>query len=66
MKDSTLSVVEDNISGPLNRTGIADSPLLRILLAVCQKSREPSFWDMMDSFVLFAYASLAVSFCNDY
>ena len=38
-----LSDAEDNTSGPLNRGGIADSPLLRILLAIRQKSREPSF-----------------------
>ena len=33
----------------------------RTLLAIRQKSGEPSFWEVMDSFVLFAYASLAVS-----
>ena len=38
----------------LNRGGIADLPLLRTLLAVCQKSWEPSFWEVMNSFVLFA------------
>ena len=27
----------------------------------CQKSREPSFWEVMDYFVLLAYASLAAS-----
>ena len=56
-----LSDVEDNTSGPLNRGGIADLPLLRTLLAIHQKSREPSFWEVMDSFVLLAYASLAAS-----
>ena len=56
-----LSDVENNTSGPLNRGGIADLPLLRTLLAICQKSREPSFWEVMDSFVLVAYASLAAS-----
>ena len=56
-----LSEAEDNTSGPLNRGGIADLPLLRTLLAICQKSREPSFWEVMDSFVLVAYASLAAS-----
>ena len=56
-----LSDAEDNTSGPLNREGIADLPLLRTLLAICQKSREPSFWEVMDSFVLLAYASLAAS-----
>ena len=56
-----LSDAEDNTSGPLNRGGIADLPLLRTLLAIHQKSREPSFWEVMDTFVLLAYASLAAS-----
>ena len=50
-----------NTSGPLSRGGIADLPLLRTLLAIHQKSGEPSFWEVMDSFVLFAYASLVAS-----
>ena len=54
-----LSDAENNTSGLLNRGGLAD--LLRTLLAIRQKSREPSFWEVMDSFVLLAYASLAVS-----
>ena len=54
-----LSDAEDNTSRLLNRGGIADLPLLRTLLAIRQKSREPSFWEVMDSFVLLAYASLA-------
>ena len=54
-----LSDAEDNTSGPLNRGGIADLPLLRTLLAIHQKSREPSFWEVMDSYVL--VASLAAS-----
>ena len=33
-----LSDAEDNTSGPLNRGGIADLPLLRTLLAMCQNS----------------------------
>ena len=56
-----LSDAEDNTSGPLNRGGTADLPLMRTLLAIRQKSREPSFWEVMDSFVLVAYASLAAS-----
>ena len=56
-----LSDAEDNTSGPLNRGGIADLPLLRTLLAIHQKSRQPSFWVVMDSFVLVAYASLESS-----
>ena len=46
---------------PLNRGGIEDLFLLRTLLAIRQKSREPSLWEVMDSFVLLAYASLAAS-----
>ena len=56
-----LSDAEDNTFGPLNRGGIADLPLLRTLLAICQKSGEPSFWEVMDFFVLVAYASLTTS-----
>ena len=56
-----LSDAEGNTSGPSNRRRIAGLPLLRTLLAICQKSREPSFWEVMDSFVLVAYASLAAS-----
>ena len=44
-----LSDAEDNTSGSLNRGGIADLPLLRTLLAIHQKSQEPSFWEVMDS-----------------
>ena len=33
-----LSDAEDNTSGPFNRGGITDLPLLRTLLAICQKS----------------------------
>ena len=33
-----LSDAEDNTFGPLNRGDIADLPLLRTLLAICQKS----------------------------
>ena len=57
----SLSDAEDNTSRLLNRGGIADSPLLRIPLAICQKSQEPSFWEVMDSFVLLAYESWAAS-----
>ena len=35
-----FSDVEGNTSGPFNRGGIADLPLLRTLLTICQKSRE--------------------------
>ena len=55
------SDLEDNTSGLLNRGGIADLPLLRTLLAIFQMSREPGFWEVMGSFVLVAYGSLAAS-----
>ena len=51
-----LSDAEDNTSLLLNRGDIADLPLLKTLLAFHQKSRESSFLEMMDSFVLVAYA----------
>ena len=57
----TLSDVDDNTFGLLNRLRIPDLPLLRMLLAICQESGEPSFWEMMESFVLLAYASLPAS-----
>ena len=56
-----LSDLEDNTSGPLNRGGTAELLLLRTLLAIRQKSREPSFWGVIDSFVLLAYSSLEAS-----
>ena len=56
-----LSDAENDTSDPLNRGGTADFPLLRTLLANRQKSREPSFWEVVDPFVLLAYASLAAS-----
>ena len=54
-----LSDAEENTSGLLNRGGIADLPLLRTLLVICQNLREPSFWEVMDCFILLGYASLA-------
>ena len=56
-----LSDAEDNTSSLLNRGGIADLPLLRTLLAIHRNSRESSFWEVLDSFVFVAYASLAAS-----
>ena len=56
-----LSDAEDNTSGPLNRGGIADLPLLRTLVAIRQKSQQPSLGEVMDFFVLLAYESLAAS-----
>ena len=45
-----LSDAEDNTYGPLNRGGTADLPLLRTLLAIRQKSREPRFMCKFGSF----------------
>ena len=56
-----LSDAEDNTSRLLNRGGIVDLPLLRTLLAIRRKSRKPNFWEVIGSFVLLAYASLAAS-----
>ena len=61
----TLSDAEDSTSGSLNRGSISDLPLLRTLLAIPQKYREPSFWEVMDSFVLLAYANIG-SFKNPF
>ena len=56
-----LSDAEGNTSGLFNRGGIANLPLLGMLLAIHQKSQEPGFREVMDSFVLLAGASLAAS-----
>ena len=53
-----LSDAEGNSSSSLNRGGIAVLPLLRSLQAI---HREPSFWEMMDSFLLLPYTGLAAS-----
>ena len=45
----------------MNRGGIADLPLLGTLLAIFQRSWEPRFLEMMNSFALLPYASFAVS-----
>ena len=55
-----LSNAKDNTFMSLNRGGIADLHLLRTLLAIRQKSQGPSFLEVMHSFVLVAYANLAV------
>ena len=67
-KQFALLNVENNTSWPWNRRGMADFVLLRILFAIRQKSREPSSWEMMDSFALLAYTSLTSlrTFCNNY
>ena len=56
-----LSGVAGNTSSSLNTGYIAELPLLRTLLAIRQKFLEPSFWEVMNSFVLVAYANLATS-----
>ena len=61
VNNCALSEAEDNSSRPLNRAGIVDLPFLRAALAIRQKSREPSFWEGMDSFVLLAHTSLTAS-----
>ena len=38
-----LLEAEDNPSGLLNREGMADLPLFRTLLPICQMPREPSY-----------------------
>ena len=43
--------LSDNTSGQLNRGDIAGLPLLRTLWATHQKSQEPNFWEVIDSFV---------------
>ena len=50
-----LSDAEDNTSGPLNRGGITDLPLLRTLSTIRQESQEPSFWDVIDTFFFLLY-----------
>ena len=51
-----LSDAENKTSRPLNEGGIAYLPLLRTRCR--QESREPSFSEVMDPFVLLAYESL--------
>ena len=58
-----LSDAKDNTSLSLNAEGIADLSLSRTLLAIRHKSRERSFWQVMDSFVLLAYCKFG-SFNN--
>ena len=60
-KQFALSDAEDNTYCRLNRGAIVDLSLLITLLAIRQNSREPSFWEVMKSFALLAYASLGAS-----
>ena len=43
-----LSDAEGNTSGSLNEGSITDLPMLRTLLAICQKSQYSRFWEVMD------------------
>ena len=58
--NSALSDTEDNTSRPFNRGNIHLS-LLRMLLTTCLESQEPSFSEVMHSFVLLTYTSLKAS-----
>ena len=51
-----LSDTEANNSGRLNRGGMAELSLLRRLLAIRQKSWEPSFWEAIYSCFTRIYA----------
>ena len=53
----TLSDAEHNTLRSFNRGSIADLTLLRTLLAILEKSQQPSFLKVIDSFVLLANAS---------
>ena len=65
--DFALPDAEDNTSGPLNRGGIADLPKLKKLLAICQTSQEPSFWEMMDACCInLCTFGIQEPFCNNY
>ena len=50
VNDIALSDAESNTSGTLNKGGIVNLPLVRLLLAIHQKSLEPSFRQVIDSF----------------
>ena len=52
--NSSLLDAEDNMPGPLSTECTADLPFLGTLLALRQRSREPRFCEVMDSFVLLA------------
>ena len=41
------SITEYNTTEPLDIGSITDLPLLRMLLAVCQESLGPSFWEVI-------------------
>ena len=54
-----LSDAEDSNFHQLNRGGVADLPLLRTQLAIHPKFGQPNFREVINFFVLVAYASLA-------
>ena len=58
---SWLQFLEKFLANNFALSDAEDIPLLRILLSICQKSQERSFWEVRESFVLVAYASLAAS-----
>ena len=60
-KNFALSDSEDKTSMPLNRGVTVDLLLLRTLFGICKRYLEPSFLEVMKSFVLLAHASLAAS-----
>ena len=62
----SLSDAEDNTSKPLNRGGIGDLPFLRTLLVIRQKSREPRFLEVKDSFVFLCSICKFGSFKNPF
>ena len=44
-KTLAFSEAEVKIFGPLNKQEIAHFPLFKTLLAICQKSQEPTLWE---------------------
>ena len=44
-----LSYAKDNTCRTVNGRGLTDLPLLKTLLAICQKSWESNFWKVMDT-----------------
>ena len=65
LKARTLSDAEGNTFGLLNGDGVEDLHLLRTLLAIHQKFREPSFWEVTDFFV-FISICMCGSFKNSF
>ena len=61
-----LSDAQDNTSGLLNRGGISNLLFLRAILAICQKSQEASFWEVMDSCFSSICSFKFVSFKNPF